>query len=325
MPLTPHTPTRRTLLQLLGGLSIFRPAISRPAAFLLSPAFNVGQARRYRLEIDQRRDGVCALQCVMDVSLAVRARQEQGWVLDWCIDRCEVLDAQPDMRPLLSALGRFSAGFAMEVLVDAGGAVLGFVDADAVQRRMAQNADQAIEVARTERPHDPLLAQIRSVMSVLVGNRSVLDHTLLKELRMLLGGLGREYQVGEVEEVRTRVPSMFGTGEVPVLGRVSVHEARVDKREIELGWLMVIDTQTAGAVMARELAQLQPADGRRNPWAAQGAIPLYEATSRLDFDDRATLVIDLDTAWPIRGEHVRRISAGARERLERVRWTPLSR
>lgn len=296
----------------MASLPIFRPAHADPAdrAFTLVPVFNIGQVRRFRLDIEQHRQGALAWRGQMDNSLTVLNRDGEGWTLAWCIDRFALFDAPPDMRPLLEALGQFTVGMPVVFRVDAAGQVLGLADVPTLQQDMTHAATQALAAARAADPDHALLAQMQPMMLALVGNPAVLDQTLLKEPRMLLGGLGRSFQVGEGVEVRTAVPSLLGTGTVPVLGRFEVRAVRPRAKEVELGWLMVIDTQAALAAASRELAPFMPA----------GQAP---ALGTLDFDDRATLVIDVDTALPVRGEHLRRMDSGGHQRLERVRWERL--
>lgn len=315
--------TRRSLLSLIGGWSIFRPApAAAPDAFTLAPSFKEGQLHRYSFNIEQHRDGRCALLCDMDVALEVMARSADGWRMRWCVTRFVLHDALPELRPLLEEMGRLTEGMPIDFLVSDGGGIRGFADVSTLRTDFRARAQRAFEAAVAAGPQDPLWPRLRPVIETLLHQESVLDQTLLKEARMLLGAMGRDYRVGEALEVRTQVPSLLGSGEIPVLGRFSVRSADARRGEAELGWLMVLDTRAAASVVMREVAALAPQPLPSNPWAARGAGPLPHASNVvLDFDDRADFTIDLATAWPRRGEHRRRVAAGGKERRERVTWS----
>lgn len=163
----------------------------------------------------------------------------------------------------------------------------------------------------------------------MLGDRGLLADAFLKEPSILLGAMGHNYRVGEPLEVRTRIASPLGAGEIPILGRYRVRGIASRERQADIGWLMVIDRATAARTLGTELGELvhgmeaartNDADGRSE---SDTNAPASGVLATLDFDDRADFIIDTSSAWPVRVSHVRRVSAGAVSRVDSVRLTRL--
>lgn len=93
--------TRRTLLQLIGSLPIFRLTPGRAAdTFTLVPALETGQVMRYRLESQVLRDGAIAHRSRSTVTLEIVDRVDDGWLARWTAAGSTLLDADPRVRPM---------------------------------------------------------------------------------------------------------------------------------------------------------------------------------------------------------------------------------
>jgi hypothetical protein len=84
----------------------------------------------------------------------------------------------------------------------------------------------------------------------------MLSQSLIKEPAILLGAMGHDYRIGEPLEVRTRIASPFGSGEIPVLGRYQVRGIASREPRADIGWLMVIDRATAARALGAEIGEL---------------------------------------------------------------------
>ena len=76
--------TRRLLLSLIGGLSVFRASRSEAAdTFTLVPEFAEGQVLRYRQDLQSVRNGAVAHRSRSTVTVELRQRVASGWVARW--------------------------------------------------------------------------------------------------------------------------------------------------------------------------------------------------------------------------------------------------
>lgn len=85
--------THRTLLTLIGGLSVFRAARSgSPDTFTLVPKLAQGQVLRYRQDLNSVRNGVIGHRSWSTVTLEILDPIPGGWLARWTSwggdDRC---------------------------------------------------------------------------------------------------------------------------------------------------------------------------------------------------------------------------------------------
>ena len=309
--MTVFNTTRRTLLTLIGGLSIFREARGRGAdTFTLVPQLAPGQVHRYRQDTHLRRNGAVGHRSRSIVTLEIGERVAQGWRASWTSSRGELLDADPQMRPLLEALMSLWEGIAIELLLDDSGRVLGLADPEAVRMRGKASLDRLVALLQADPSRAPITGPLQAVMQQMTIESGMLARTLLKEPSILLGAMGNDYRVGVPLEVRTRVASPMGSGEIPVLGRYQVRGISSRDARADIGWLMVLDAASLARTLAAEIQGLARA-------------PVADSLTGLDFDDRGDFIIDTASAWPASVRHERRVSIGEASRIDTVKLTRL--
>ncbi len=322
--------TRRTLLTLIGGLSVFRAARSGPPeTFTLVPRLDQGQVLRYRQESHVVRNGVVGHRTRSTVTIEIRERIAGGWLARWTSSGGELLEADPRVRPMLEVLQAIWEGVAIDLVLDEGGHVAGLADPAAVRALGEESLDRLVEMLAADPARAPMAGVLRAAMQPTLDDGGILAQSLLKEPGILLGAMGRDYRVGEPLEVRTRIPSPMGSGEIPILGRFQVRGISSRDARADIGWLMVIDRASAARVLGAEMldvvrrvesARPMPADEPARP-AAESTVAGAMAT--LDFDDRGDFIVDTATAWPLTVRHVRRVSATSGSRIDTVELTRL--
>jgi hypothetical protein len=322
--------TRRTLLTLIGGLSVFRAARSGPPeTFTLVPRLDQGQVLRYRQESHVVRNGVVGHRTRSTVTIEIRERIAGGWLARWTSSGGELLEADPRVRPMLEVLQAIWEGVAIDLVLDEGGHVAGLADPAAVRALGEESLDRLVEMLAADPARAPMAGVLRAAMQPTLDDGGILAQSLLKEPGILLGAMGRDYRVGEPLEVRTRIPSPMGSGEIPILGRFQVRGISSRDARADIGWLMVIDRASAARVLGAEMldvvrraesARPMPADEPARP-AAESTVA--DAMATLDFDDRGDFIVDTATAWPLTVRHVRRVSATSGSRIDTVELTRL--
>ena len=313
--------TRRTLLKLIGGLPIFRLAQGGAAdAFTLVPSLAPGQAMRYRLESHVVRNGTIGHRSRATVTLEIVDRAADGWLARWTSADGELLDADPRVRPMMEVLHALWDGASIDLLLDAGGRVAGLADPDAVRALGETCLDRVIALLADDPQRAPMAAPLRAALAPTLLDGGLLAQSILKEPRILLGAMGHDYRVGEPLEIRTRVASPLGSGEIPVLGRYKVRGIAPREAQADIGWLMVIDQATAARTLGAGIGELTQALAP----AADASERLSAALATLDLDDRADFIVDTSSAWPVRVSHVRRITADGGSRVDSVEFTRLA-
>lgn len=322
--------TRRTLLKLIGGLAAFRGARSGTVdSFTLIPALGTGQLLKYRQDLKLMRDGVIGHRSRSVVTLEIRERIAEGWLASWTTSGSVVVESDPRVRPILEAMHALWDGIPIDLVLDEGGRVTGLADFAAVRENGVKSLDSLVAMWVA----DPALASVaeplRAAMQATLVDDGMLAQSLLKEPAILLGAMGQDYGVGEPLEVRTRIPSPIGSGEVPVLGRYQVRGISTQEPRADIGWLMVLDRasmartlgfEVLGVVRQFETAKSASTGEEQEP-VAESVITDIAAT--IDFDDRGDFIVDTATAWPVSVCHVRRVSAGASSRVDTVELTRL--
>ncbi len=330
--MTAFKTTRRALLGLIGGLSVFRASRSGAQdTFTLVPALAPGQMLSYRQDLRLVRDGVIGHCSRSTVTLEIRERIVGGWLARWTSSGGELLEADPRLRPALEVMQAMWDGVAIDLLLDDCGRVDGLADQAAVQVRGAESLDRLVPLVVSNPAHAPIAHTLRSALQPLLADGGALTQSLLKEPAILLGAMGHDYRVGEPLDVRTRVRSPMSSGEVPVLGRYQVRGISSREGRADIGWLMVIDRASAALNIGTEILDFvrhmeaaRPAtSGEPTPPITAASITDYTRT--LDLDDSADFIVDTTTGWPVSARHVRRVSAGSSSRIDTVELTRLTR
>jgi hypothetical protein len=323
--MTAFKTTRRTLLTLIGSLSVFRAARSgSPETFTLVPHLAQGQVLRYRLESKSVRNGVVGHCFRSTVTLEIRDRIAGGWLARWTSSGGELLEADPRMRPMLEALQALWDGAAIDLVLDDGGHVAGLGDPSAVRALGAESLDRLVVLLLADPARAPMAGPLRAAMQPTLDDGALLAQSLLKEPGILLGAMGRDYRVGEPLEVRTRIPSPMGSGEIPILGRFQVRGISSRDSRADIGWLMVIDRTSAAPILGAEILDVVRRVESAQPTSADeqsGAVSestVANAMATLDFDDRGDFIVDTATAWPVSVRHIRRVSAAEGSRTDTV-------
>lgn len=322
--------TRRALLTLIGGLTIFRSARSCPAdTFTLEPRLALGQVMRYLQDVQLVRNDVIGYRQRSTVTVEIRERTSSGWVARWTSSGAELLEADPRMRPILEAMQALWDGASIDLLLDDGGRLAGLADPAAVQALGAKSLDRLVATLLADPSRAPMAEALRAAILPTLADGGVLAQSLMKEPAILLGAMGHDYRVGEPLEVRTRIPSPMGSGEIPVLGRYKVRGISSGEPRADIGWLMVIDRPSAARLVGSEILNVvrrteaaMPAHAGKQPQPID-ASTATDATASLDFDDRGDFIVDTSTAWPISVRHVRRVSMGGGSRVDTVDLTLL--
>jgi len=314
--------TRRGILGLIGGLAIFRSApASAPGTFTLVPGLEAGQTIAYRLDQQVVRNGSLAHRSSARVTVSIVDRVEGGWLARWTTNDSQLLDADPRMKPLLQAMQRAWDGVPIDVLLDTAGRVSGLADVAALRDLMGASMERLLAAMANDPALAPLLGTVRAALQPVLANDTYIAQAVLKELGILLGAMGREYKVGTPLEVRTRIASPLGTGEIPILGRFTIRAVDPRAHQAKLGWLMVIDRRSAARLMSGELQETmeQLAAGVQQDGTPIDTAKLADAaTAALDFDDQGEFEIDTATAWPARVRHTRRVSNAETSRVDTV-------
>jgi hypothetical protein len=322
--------TRRTLLTLIGALPIFRAARSGSAdTFTLVPELAPGQMLRYRQDLQLVRNGVIGHRSRSTVTLQIRERIAGGWLACWTSSGGEILEADPRVRPMLEVLQAAWDGVAIDLLLDDSGRVAGLADPAAVAALGAASLERLAALLLADPARAPMADALRAAMQPMLADGGLLSQSLLKEPAILLGAMGHDYRVGEPLEVRTRISSPMGSGEIAVLGRYQVRGISSRDSCADIGWLMVIDRASAARAMGAEILDVvrraqatlpAPAGEQPEPIAAS---TVADIAVTLDFDDRGDFIVDTATAWPVSVRHVRRVSAGSGSRVDTVELTRL--
>lgn len=275
------------------------------------------------------RDGVTAHRSRSTVTLEIRERVAEGWLARWTTSGSELIEADPRVRPILEAMQALWDDIAIDLVLDEDGRLTGLADFAAVREHGLKSLDSLVAKLAADPTRVPLAHMLRAAVQTTLVNGKLLAQSLLKEPAILLGAMGHDYGVGEPFEVRTRIASPMGSGEIPVLGRykvrgISTHEPRAD-----IGWLMVLDhastartvgSEVLGVVRQFEIARAATAGQQQEPVADS---VVTEIAATIDFDDRGDFVVDTATAWPVSVHHVRRVSSGAGSRVDTVELTRL--
>ncbi len=330
--MTAFKTTRRALLGLIGGLSVFRAARSGAQdTFTLVPELAPGQMLSYRQELHLVRDGVIAHRSRSTVTLEIRDRSACGWLARWTSSGGELLEADPRLRPALEIMQAIWDGVAIDLLLDDGGRVAGLADQAAVRALGAESLDRLVPLMVSNPAHAPIAHTLRSALRPILADGGALTQSLLKEPAILLGAMGHDYRVGEPLDVRTRVRSPMSSGEVPVLGRYQVRGISSREGRADIGWLMVIDRASAALNIGTEILDFvrhmeaaRPATSGEPPPPITAA-SITDYTRTLDLEDSADFIVDTRTGWPVSARHVRRVSAGSSSRIDTVELTRLTR
>lgn len=313
--------TRRSLLSLIAGLPIFRSARADvPDTFSLVPGDTDGLVMRYRQDLRHVRNGALGHHSRAVVSLEILLREDDVWVARWTTERSELVDADPRMRPMLQALQSMWEGVPVDLALDGDGQVLGLADPDKMRALATASMDRMIAMLTADPARAPLAPAIRAAMQPVLGSDAYLAGSLTKEPAILLGAMGRAFRVGEPLELRSTLPSPFGTDEIPVLGRFNVRGIDAERQRAELGWMMVIDRPRMARSVAAGVQDIATRIAAAAPHADASAASAASALegAELDFDDRAEFVVDTATAWPVRVGHVRRVSSGPASREDTI-------
>lgn len=331
--MTAFKTTRRTLLTLIGGLAIFRPAKSGLIdTFSLEPQLALGQVMRYRQDLQNVRNGEVAYRSRSTVTLEVRERTPDGWLARWTPSGTELLEADPRMRPLLEVMQGLWEGVPIDLLLDEGGRLCGLADLAAVKAHGATSLERLLAWVLAQASSAPMAGALRAAIQPTLADGAVLAQSLMKEPAILLGAMGHDYRVGEPLEVRSHIGSPLGAGEIPVLGRYKVRGISSDKRRADIGWLMVIDRPTTARLVggevlaiARRIDATRPASvgEQKQAQASLNASMVNDALASLDFDDLGDFIVDTTTSWPVSVKHVRRVSTAGGSRVDTVEFTRL--
>ena len=221
--MTAFRTTRRSLLTLIGGLSIFRPARSgQPETFTLIPNLSQGQVLRYRQEVHQTRNGAVAHRTRSVVKLEILDRTAGGWLARWVSSEADLLEADPQMRPILEAMLAWWDNLGVDLVLGEGGQLVGLADPLAVRAQGEASLDRLLAMLLKDPEHATIAGPLRAAMQRMLSDYAVFAQSLLKEPAILLGAMGLNFKVGKPLEVRTRIPSPTGDGEIPILGRYQV-------------------------------------------------------------------------------------------------------
>jgi hypothetical protein len=328
--MTAFKTTRRTLLTLIGGLSVFRAARSgAPETFTLVPRLAQGQILRYRQDLQLVRNGVIGHRSRAKVTLEIRGPINGGWLARWTSTGGELLEADPRVRPMLEVLQAFWEGVDIDLVLDEGGRIAGLADPAAVRALGVTSLDHLVALLVADPERAPMAGPLRAAMQATLEDGGLLAQSLLKEPGILLGAMGRDYRVGEPLEVRTRIPSPMGHGEIPILGRYQVRGISSRDARADLGWLMVIDRASAARTVGAEILDIvhrtesaipTPETGRAGSVTDSN---VTDALATLDFDDRGDFIVDTETAWPVRVSHIRRVAAATGSHVDTVELTRL--
>lgn len=322
--------TRRTLLKLIAGLVVFRGARSGTVdSFTLVPELAAGQVLRFRQDLKSIRNGVIAHRSRSTVTLQVRERVREGWLASWTTSGSDLIEADPRMRPILEAMQTLWDDIPIDLVLDQGGRLNGLADFAAVRDYGLKSLDSLVAKLAADPRRAPLAYMLRAAAQTTLLDGVLLAQSLLKEPGILLGAMGHHYGVGEPFEVRTRIASPMGSGEIPVLGRYRVRGISTQEPRADIGWLMVLDhastARTVGSEVLGVVRQFETAraasTGQQQEPAAESVVTDIAAT--IDFDDRGDFIVDTSTAWPVSVHHVRRISAGGGSRVDMVELTRL--
>ena len=316
--------SRRSLLALIAGLPIFRSARADvPDTFSLVPGDTDGLVLRYRQDQRLLRNGAIGHHSRSVVSVDLLRRDDHAWVARWTTERSELLDADPRMRPMLEAMQAMWQGVPVDLLLHGDGQVAGLADPEQVRALANASMDRIVDLLTADPARAALGPAIRAAMQPVLASDAYIAGALVKEPALLLGAMGREFRVGEPLELRSTLPSPFGTDQIPMLGRFTVRGIDASRHQAELGWMMVVDRPRLARSVAAgvgDMAQRLAAAAPRGDTAAPSGNPLEDAA--FYFDDRGDFVVDTATAWPVRVRHVRRVSSGPASRedtLELVR------
>lgn len=322
--------TRLTLLKLIGGLVVFRGARSGTVdSFTLIPELAAGQLLRYRQDLKSMRDGVITHRSRSTVTLQIRERVAEGWLASWTTLGSELIEADPRVRPILEAMQALWDDIPIDLVLDEGGRLTGLADFADVREHGLKSLDNLVAKLAADPTRAPLAHMLRAAVQTTLVDGVLLAQSLLKEPGILLGAMGHDYGVGEPFEVRTRIASPMGSGEIPVLGRYKVRGISTQEPRADIGWLMVLDhaitARTVGSEVLGVVRQFETAKaastGQQQEPVAESAIADIAAT--IDFDDRGDFIVDTATAWPVSVHHVRRVSASAGSRVDTVELTKL--
>ena len=315
--------TRRSLLSLIAGLPVFRSARAEvPDTFSLVPGDTDGLVMRYRQELRHVRNGAPGHHSRAIVSLELLLREDDAWVARWTTERSELVDADPRMRPMLQALQAMWEGVPVDMALDGDGRVAGLADPEKMRALATASMERMVQMLTADPARAALAPAIRAAMTPVLGSDAYIAGALTKEPAILLGAMGRAFRVGEPLELRSTLPSPFGTDEIPVLGRFKVRGIDAERQRAELGWMMVVDRPRMAQSVAAGVQEMAGRIAATAPNVDPSAAAAAMQDAALDFDDRADFVVDTATAWPIRVRHVRRVSSGPASRedtLELVR------
>lgn len=275
------------------------------------------------------RNGEIAYRSKSMVKLEVLQRTPDGWLARWTSSGTEFLEADPRMRPLLEVMQALWDGMPIDLLLDDDGRLVGLADLAAVKALGATSLERLLAAVLSNPSNAPMAGALRAAIQPTLADGGVLEHSLMKEPAILLGAMGHDYRIGEPLEVRTRIASPMGSGEVPVLGRYQVKGISSSKSQADIGWLMVIDRPTAARILGGQILDV----GRRVEAAmpesdveqaqAIDASVVMDTMASLDFDDHGDFIVDTATSWPVSVRHVRRVSTSTGSRVDTVELTRL--
>jgi hypothetical protein len=166
--MTVFSSTRRTLLTMIGGLSIFRAARSgEEDTFTLVPELAPGQVQRYRQDLKLVRNGMIGHRSRSTVTLEVRERIAGGWLVRWTSSGGELLEADPHVRPMLEVLQALWDGVALDLLLDEGGRVAGLADPAAVRALGETSLDRLAALLSADPARAPMATALRAATTAL--------------------------------------------------------------------------------------------------------------------------------------------------------------
>jgi hypothetical protein len=302
------------------GVQSEQEAEAEPVYVQLPTDWEVGE--RYRIEYEKSRERQQAGKPLVTggtrtmIDCEVTAREEGSFHFEWTWGASEVLEGTTGAKaleddPVQSRLLNVNEGVVMEFVTDEYGTPVSLANREDVAAHFQKVIGVVEEVAKEQ---GLSVAKRRQVFEGVRGlfDEDLLESVALGEPSILYMASGGEYELGVMQEFDDLLPNPFGGEPFPAQASFGLAELSEDGKRATLEWRQVLDPVATRRVMLETFRAMAERMGSEPP--EEGDLPTFDVV------DEATLVMDVETGWPVSVEHQRSMDTGDTHQVDSKRF-----